>query len=162
MWPGATFIRIPSSRSDWKHAFSEHLARLDPTKIDWREFDADIDNALVHKAALIKPWISPREKGVVFFSFESQWLKLLKHVPLAEFARHYDIVVAPTWSPPHHLFTFAFPKAYPGPVFSLISNTKDLEYFPRFAPNYVMVPLFASSWVNPDCFQPLPAGAKGH
>jgi glycosyltransferase involved in cell wall biosynthesis len=68
--------------------------------------------------------------------------------------------VAPTWSPPHHLFAFAFPKAYPGPVFSLISNTKDLEYFPRFAPNYIMVPLFASSWVNPDCFQPLPAEQK--
>ncbi len=138
----------------------ERLALLDPAKIDWREFDPDIDNPLVGKAALVKPWISPREKGVVFFSFEKQWLKILRHVQVEAFAQHYDIVVAPTWSPPHHLFTFVFPKAFPGPVFSLISNIKDLEHFPRFAPNYVMVPLFASSWVNPEYFQPIPTEQK--
>ena len=112
------------------------------------------------KAAVIKPWVSPQEKGVVFFSFEDQWLKLLRYAPLHAFAERYDVVVAPTWSPPHHLVNFVFPKAFAGPVFCLISNWKDLEHFPRFAANYVMVPLFASSWVNPVFYKPVPFDQK--
>ncbi len=112
------------------------------------------------KAALIKPWISPREKGVVFFSFEYQWLKILRHTDVRAFAERYTVVTAPTWSPPHHLVCFLFPKAFPGPVFSLISNEQDLEIFPRFAPNYVMVPLFASSWVNPAYYNVVPPEKK--
>jgi glycosyltransferase involved in cell wall biosynthesis len=138
----------------------ERLRLLDPGRVDWREFDAKVDDPRAGKAALIKPWISPREKGVVFFSFEEQWLKILRHANVAAFAERYHVVVAPTWSPPHHLVNFVFPKAFPGPVFSLISNWKDLDHFPRFAANYVMVPLFASSWVNPTYYTPAPPDQK--
>ncbi len=138
----------------------ERLALLDWSNIDWAEFDTSNSGSKVGKAAVIKPWVSPQEKGVVFFSFEDQWLKLLRYAPLHAFAERYDVVVAPTWSPPHHLVNFVFPKAFAGPVFCLISNWKDLEHFPRFAANYVMVPLFASSWVNPVFYKPVPFDQK--
>jgi glycosyltransferase involved in cell wall biosynthesis len=35
-----------------------------------------------------------------------------------------------------------------------------LQILPRLAANYVVVPLFASSWVNPDYFQPVPLEKK--
>lgn len=138
----------------------QRLRLLDPAKVDWRAFDPGVEDRRVGKAAVIKPCVGPREKGVVFFSFEDQWLKLLRHADLRTFAERYHVVVAPTWSPPHHLVNFVFPKAFPGPVFSLISNRKDLEHFPRFAPNYVMVPLFASSWVNPPFYKQVPLAEK--
>lgn len=138
----------------------ERLRHLDPAQVDWREFDRQVDIPRTRKAAVIKPWISPREKGVVFFSFEECWLKLLRHSDVTRFAERYTVVVAPTWSPPHHIVNFVFPKAFPGPVFSLISNYKDLDIFPRFAPNYVLVPLFASSWVNPDYYKPRPTSDR--
>jgi glycosyltransferase involved in cell wall biosynthesis len=138
----------------------EHLHLLDPARVDWSAFDTGALDPRVGKAAVIKPWLGPREKGVVFFSFEDQWLKILPQARAAAFAERYDIVVAPTWSPPHHLVNFLFPKAYPGPVFSLISNWQDLEHFPRFAANYIMVPLFASSWVNPRYYQAVPPEQK--
>jgi len=131
----------------------QRLLLLAPENIEWNEFVPGVDNPRVGKAAVIKPWLGPREKGVVFFSFEDQWLKILRHANVHAFAERYDVVVAPTWSPPHHLVNFVFPKAYPSPIFSLISNWDDLRHFPRFSSKYVMVPLFASSWVNPSFYK---------
>jgi glycosyltransferase involved in cell wall biosynthesis len=154
--------RAPSPALQLKieERIQSRLRLLDPARVDWTEFDPRIGEPGVGKAAVLKPWLSPREKGVVFFSFEEQWLKILRHADVKAFADRYDAVVAPTWSPPHHIVNFLFPKAFPGPVFCLISNWQDLEIFPRFAANYVMVPLFASSWVHPVFYQPVPAGQK--
>lgn len=143
----------PELQARIEERIHERLRLLDPSKVDWREFDRGVEDPRAGKAAVLKPYVGPREKGVVFFSFEDQWLKLLRHTNLHAFAQRYTVVVSPTWSPPHHLVNFLFPKAFPGPVFSLLSNRKDLEHFPRFAPNYVMVPLFASSWVNPPFYK---------
>jgi glycosyltransferase involved in cell wall biosynthesis len=79
---------------------------------------------------------------------------------LKEFAESYTLVISPTWSPPHSLVNCLFPLAYPGPIFCLISNTRDLHIFPRLSKRYVVLPLFASSWVNPDLYKPLPFEKK--
>src|SRR4051812_21780032 len=50
-----------------EQAIDARLRLLDPARMDWREFDPGASNPLVSKAAVIKPWVSPREKGVVFF-----------------------------------------------------------------------------------------------
>src|SRR5262249_53194221 len=39
---------------------------------------------------------------------------------------------------------------------SLISNIEDIKTLPRLSRNHVVVPLYASSWTNPDLFHPLP------
>ena len=36
------------------------------------------------------------ERGLVFISFENQWVKLLRHVELRDFAERYDLVIAPS------------------------------------------------------------------
>lgn len=139
-----------------EHRIQQRLRNLDVAQVDWTEFVPAIDRPHIGKAVVIKPWVSDREKGVIFISFEDQWAKLLAHGDLREFARRYTLVVSPTWSPAHCLVNYLFPLAFPGPIFSLISNHQDLEIIPRFAPSYVMVPLFASSWVNPAYYQPVP------
>jgi hypothetical protein len=134
---------------------SDCLRRADFSKLDWRKFEPAVADRTIPKAVILKPWISEREKGVVFVSFEYQWVRLLQHCDVNEFARRYLLVVSPTWSPPHGLINHVFPAVYPGPIFCLISNRNDLEIFPRLSPKYVMVPLFASSWVNPGLYEPL-------
>lgn len=109
----------------------------------------------VNKAAILKlPSID--EKGVVFVSFESQWEKLLALGPkrLAAFASEYDLVVAPTWSPPHSVTNLVFPRLFPGALPCTISNLLDLQIFPRLHSSYLPVELFASSWVHPELYQP--------
>jgi glycosyltransferase involved in cell wall biosynthesis len=134
----------------------ERIALLDLAKLDWGELVPKSEGRHISRAAILKPPVSEREKGVVFISFEEEWTKLIRYGDLRAFAERWLLVISPTWCPPHCLSTTAFAHAYPGPIFSLISNTRDLEILPRLAPNYVPVPLFASSWVNPEFYQPLP------
>jgi glycosyltransferase involved in cell wall biosynthesis len=138
----------------------EYIEPLDLSKVDWREFVPGIESRRIEKAVVLKPRIGPMEKGVVFVSFEDQWARLLWNCNLKGFAESYTLVLSPTWSPPHSLINYLFPAAYPGPIFCLISNTKDLNILPRLSKRYVMVPLFASSWVNPDLYKPLPFEKK--
>lgn len=133
----------------------QRVKLLDGRRIDWREFAPEVDERRIGKAVLLKPYLGPREKGVLFVSFEEEWTRLIHHCDLAAFAERYELIVSPTWSPPHCLATTAFAHAWPGPLFSLISNVRDLEILPRLAPNYVPLPLFASSWVNPEFYHPL-------
>lgn len=131
------------------------LAQLNEANLDWTEFIRDIEKPWMVKAALLKPSLGPREKGVLFVSFEGQWAKLLRHGDIQDFARRYTLVVSPS-SSPHHLVNYAFAAAYPGPIFSLLSNPEDLVEVPRGFDNIHMVPLFASHWVNPALFQQPP------
>jgi hypothetical protein len=41
---------------------------------------------------------------------------------------------------------------HPGPIFSTISNTEDIETLPSISPKFVPGPLYASSWINPEWF----------
>jgi glycosyltransferase involved in cell wall biosynthesis len=134
----------------------EQVRQLDPGRIDWREFVAEFDDPRVNKSVILKPYVSPREKGVLFVAFEEKWIKLLKPANYRELGERYAVVLSPSFSPPHVLSTYAFPAIFPGPVFTLISHPKDLDYFARMSPNLIAVPLYASSWVNPELFQPLP------
>jgi glycosyltransferase involved in cell wall biosynthesis len=137
-----------------ERTINERVTRLRGQPMDWTNFDAHATQRRLEKAVLLKPRVSERERGVLYISFEYQWLRLLSLPNLAEFAREYTLVLAPSWSPPHSLINCLFPVYYPEPVFCQISHQRDLEYFPRLSPRYRMVPLLASNWVNPDWFQP--------
>jgi glycosyltransferase involved in cell wall biosynthesis len=131
------------------------VARLDGRSLDWNEFVPDFDDGKILKGAVLKPYLGPSEKGVVFIAFENQWIKLLNLADLDEFARRYTVVIGPSGSP-HNRINYVFPAVFPDPVFTLISNPGDRALLPRVSPRFVVVPLYASSWVNPDRFTPLP------
>lgn len=115
----------------------------------------------IQKAVILKPYDErTQERGVVFVSFEYQWARLLDARNMKEFARRYQLVVSPTWTPPHSPFNVLFPRIWPEPVYCLISNKTDLETFPRICENYRMVDLFASSWVDPSLFHPKSRGER--
>jgi glycosyltransferase involved in cell wall biosynthesis len=128
---------------------------LNPADLDWTEYLPNLADRRMARAAILKPWVDEREKGVVFISYEGEWIRLFHHCDVRQFARRYTLVIAPS-SSPHNLINYVFPAAYPDPIFTLISNRKDLEVLPRVSPKYVAVPLYASSWVNPEVFQPRP------
>ncbi|MBL9117178.1 MAG: glycosyltransferase [Verrucomicrobiaceae bacterium] len=139
------------------------LARLDLSSADelWSWYPTQSSIVEVKKTAILKP-ATNSEQGVVFISFESQWEKLLQlgSERLAEFVRRYQLVVAPTWSPPHSVTNVVFPRLFPGLLPCTISNLLDLEVFPRLHPSYKPVQLFASSWVNPELYRPKPRAER--
>lgn len=137
--------------------------RLDalPSRVPWSWQPAPETQVEVNKSAILKPW-SADEKGVIFISFESQWEKLLRlgDTRLATFAAEYELVVAPTWSPPHSVTNLVFPRLFPGSLPCTISHITDLAVLPRLHPAYRPVQLFASSWVNPALYQPQPQAER--
>jgi glycosyltransferase involved in cell wall biosynthesis len=156
----ARFAPNPEAMQRAEKMILECIRPLDLTKVDWREAVPNVERRRMGKAVVLKPRIGPMEKGVVLVSFEDQWARLLWNCNLDEFSDSYTLVLSPSWSPPHSLINCLFPTAYPGQIFCLISNTKDLQIFPHLSKRYVMVPLFASSWVNPDLYKPLPFEKK--
>lgn len=133
--------------------------RLDqvPEEVLWSWMPASKAEVTIHKTAILKP-ASEDEKGVLFISFESQWEKLtsLGKERLSRLAEEYELVVAPTWSPPHMVTNFVFPRLFPGWLHCTISNLRDLVIFPRLSAKYKPIRLFASSWVDPDLYQVRP------
>jgi hypothetical protein len=136
--------------------------RLDAGGLDWTEFMPGFDDPRLTKAAILKPYVGPRERGVLFVSFETQWIRLLRPANYLELAERYAVVVAPSSSPPHILFTYAFPVLFPGPVFTLLSHPDDARTFPRMSSRLAVVPLYASSWVNPALFEPIPKPRRSY
>lgn len=135
-------------------AIDELVKKLGNQPINWSEFEAEFNSFRIEKGVLLKPCLGPKERGVIYISFEYQWIRLLNLPDLADFARDYTLVLAPAWCPPHSLLNCLFPTYYPEPVFCQISNQKDLDYFPQMSKNYRMIPLLASHWVDPDWFHP--------
>jgi len=135
------------------------VEQIDIKAVDWTEFVPDFRDGQIHKAAILKPYIAPHERGVVFISFESQWAKLLAMRDVREFADRYTVVISPS-SSPHNFINYVFPRAWPAPIFTLISNAHDLNVLPHVSDRFVVVPLYASHWVNPDLYEPTPRSAR--
>ncbi len=111
----------------------------------------------IQKGLILKPFLpDTQERGAIFISFEDQWARLLTLTSdqLLKFSKRYQLIVSPTWSPPHGLINCLFPRFYPDHIYCLISNEADLETIPRLSDKYRMVNLLASNWVKADAFAP--------
>jgi glycosyltransferase involved in cell wall biosynthesis len=122
--------------------------------VEWRDFVPDLAPQLKMSELIKAP--TDGEKGVLFLPFESEWVRLMVHADLEEVARRYHLVLAPSSSPPYNLINFVFPAAFGAPLFTLISNLRDIPALPRVSQHLIVVPLFAGSWVDPERFSPLP------
>jgi glycosyltransferase involved in cell wall biosynthesis len=132
------------------------LARsLQATKLeglDWDRFFPETKEPLIRNGIILKA-PADGERGVLLITFEDQWLRMLRHARLEALARDYELVLSPTWSPPHDLAIATVAALWPGErIFTLLSNFEDEEVYARFHPKLRPVPLLASSWVDPKVF----------
>lgn len=134
------------------------VRELDPSRVDWSSLVPKVEDARMPKAIVLKPRVSETERGVIFSAFETNTAKLFRHLDTAalrDFSSRYDLIVAPTASP-YTLVGYLVPCAWNRPVYSLISHPEEFDDIPKMSPNYRTIRLFASSWVNPRSFTPLP------
>lgn len=136
------------------------LGGLQLESIVWERHFPLANERAVKKAIVLKQPQPSGEKGVLFIAFEENWVRLLRFGNLDALRRDYDLVLSPTWSPPHDFAMLIAAKMWEGPLFTIASNFDDVSVFPRLAPNLHCVPLLASSWVNPDLFVPAPEAEK--
>jgi glycosyltransferase involved in cell wall biosynthesis len=152
----ATLTPSNGERLRIERLIREAVAGLNGQPIDWKAIYPETAKPWMFSAAILKPNVSEREKGVLLVSFEKQWTKLLCFGDAREIAARYTLIIGPSWTPPHGVGVTVFPERYPDPVFSTISHADDIAALPRLSRRIVPLPLLASNWVDPDDFAPLP------
>ena len=154
----ARLLNSPTRVLQTEQRILERVAKLDWTKVDWSEYVPKLGTPWVVRAAILKPYVGPREPGVVYIGFEIEWMRFLRSLTLAalkEFAERYTLIVAPS-SSPYNPINFIFPAAYGTPLYSLINHAEDADILRRVSPTYRVVPMYTSHWVNPAIYPPRP------
>jgi glycosyltransferase involved in cell wall biosynthesis len=96
------------------------------------------------------------ERGVLYSSFEYNWVRLVRHYDARRFFREYYLVGASSWSPGDVAAFGHISGLSPDPVFVGVSNKRDIEGY-RVAQGVIEpVPLMACDWVDPDFYVPKP------
>lgn len=126
--------------------------QLNVAQNDWDLISPDSAVDEVRTGIILKRPEAGGEKGVLFISFEYQWSRLFRFADIGRLARDYQLVVAPSWSPPYDLPFEVAAKLWPGSLFTLMSNFEDFDTFGRLASNVRPIRLLASNWVHPALF----------
>jgi glycosyltransferase involved in cell wall biosynthesis len=96
------------------------------------------------------------EKGVLYCSFEYNWMRLVAHHDAAAILSDYYLVGASSWSPTDYAVLAAFAGLSQDPIFIGVSNFVDVDRLALMRPVVEPLPILASDWVDPDCYAPKP------
>jgi glycosyltransferase involved in cell wall biosynthesis len=94
------------------------------------------------------------EKGVLYSSFEYNWMRLVAHYDAAAVLRDYYLVGATSGARNDYASMTAFAGLSPDPLFICVSNLADLQPLRILRPVVEPLPIMAGDWINPDHFTP--------
>ncbi len=135
---------------------AERAAIWRDKKIGWSRYSSQLASDKLTKSLILKAPGANGEKGVLYVSFEYNWLRLVQYFDLRRLLDEYFLVGASSWSPPDFPAHWALAYVGPDPVFMQISNSSDMELYARFDLNIRPIPIMASDWINPDFYEPRP------
>ena len=124
----------------------------------WREYD--LDQRQLTTSLLLKGPGPGGEKGVLYSSFEYNWLRLLAHHDAKRFLADYFLVGASSWSPPDYAVMLGMAGLSSDPVFVGVSNPADLAAYRVAEPTIQALPIMACDWINPDFYRPQAAADR--
>lgn len=100
------------------------------------------------------------QPGVMMVWFEYDLLTLLSAPQLSELLARYRIVFCGSWSPPYYPALWSIPKENRPAFLAGLSHPDDAPRLRSLGLDLEILPLYMSSWQNPDDFHPLPASAR--
>lgn len=115
---------------------------------------ADISDRQLTASLVLKTPGADGEKGVLYSSFEYNWMRIVRSPRAKEFFADWYLVGASSWSPPDYASFFHLAGLSDDPVFIGISNLADLESYRVAAPVIEPLPLMACDWINPSFYEP--------
>jgi len=152
--PGFLREQLESQLSLWLEPPRADIWRRE--KIGWDRLRDRLANRALDKSLVLKSPGANGEKGVVYLSFEYNWLRLVAHYELPKLLEEYLLVIASSSSPPDFTSHWALAHIGPDPVFLQISNLSDQKRHERLPHNIRPVPIMASDWINPVFYRPRP------
>lgn len=150
----APWLSDPDKRCAWRES-----------QIGWKRYYGEAanvanisdDSALTTSLVLKAPGLAG-EKGVLYSSFEFNWLRLLANHDARALLRDYLLVGASSWSPGDHAVMASMQGLSDDPMFVGISNLADVDHYRLWSPGggTVPLPITAADWTDPASFQPRP------
>jgi glycosyltransferase involved in cell wall biosynthesis len=138
-------------------------AALRAGRVGWgryEERDFDMRTPELATSLVLKEPGPGGEKGVLYCSFEYNWMRLLAHHDARRVLADYFLVGASSWSPTDYVGLANFAGLSRDPLFIGVSNRADVERYRLLAPVVEPVPLLASDWTHPDYYRPRPAAER--
>lgn len=125
-------------------------------KIGWDRYPVELAREAIPKSLILKSPVGEHEKGLLYISFECNFLNLLQRCDWKSLLHRYFVIVASSWSPPDYNTFFALAAAgRHGQLFVGISHDNDFERYSALEPFVEPVPLLASDWVNGGFYRPV-------
>jgi len=135
-----------SGRIGWSHAFED--------------FGEGGKSRAIATSLVLKAPAEGGEKGVLYSSFEYNWLKLVANHDIRAILREYYLVGATSWSPADYAVFGNLAGLSDDPIFMGISNIADTEAYRVMSPAIEPVPLMACDWTNPAFYAPKPRSER--
>lgn len=127
-------------------------------RIGWHRYYGNFGNITSERALknslLLKEPGPNGEKGVLYSSFEYNWMKIIVNHDARSLFRDYYLVGASSWSPSDYAVFSNLSGLSEDPAFIGVSNLLDIAQYNVFAPNIYPLPIMACDWCDPDFFQP--------
>lgn len=143
----------------------QHKSRYSELEVGWHSYGNSLTRTnkgtstrITTSVVLREP--TTRDKGVLYISFEYNWLRLVAHERLSRVMQHFYVVGASSWSPTDFSCLANLSGASEDPFFVGISNQADLAAYRAAAPVIVPVSQLASDWVDPAEFTPRPVSDR--
>ncbi len=144
--------RLEAQLSPWLSPASVHIWR--DQRIGWKRREQSANTTLGKGLILKSP--TPGEKGVLYLSFEYNWLRLISQCDVPKLLQNYFLVIASSSSPPDFPAHWALSHIGPDPIFLQISNLGDAKIYPWQNHKITPLPIMASDWVHPGFYEPRP------
>ena len=129
-------------------------------RVGWSPYEYVRADAELPTSLVLKEPRSGGEKGVLYVSFEYNWMRLLAHHDAKRLLAEYFLVGASSWSPTDFAVFGNFAGLSDDPVFMGISNYADVPVYRAFRPVVEPVPILASDWINPAYYDPKPPAGR--
>ncbi len=129
-------------------------------QIGWKKKVGPLEHFSISKGIVLKPYVSPQERGVILISFEYNWLPLLQLPQLEELLRRYALIGAPSWSPPPFPTIWSMAGLPNSAIFMMQSNFREADWYAKLPTNVATLPLLISHWIDPENYDPKPAAER--
>ena len=136
----------------WSEGAGAHVWRQ--RQLGWTRYSRELETRKLTTSLLLKGPGPDGEKGVLYSSFEYNWLRLLAHHDARRFLADYFLVGASSWSPPDYGVMLSFAGVSRDPVFLGVSNAVDMAAYGIVGSAVRPLPLMACDWINPEFYVP--------
>jgi glycosyltransferase involved in cell wall biosynthesis len=115
------------------------------------------------RSIVLKAPKSPDEKGILLFTFEYNWVRLLLGAgdeQIRWLHENYHFVFSSSSSPTNYGVLALALARLPGTLFVQLCNLDETERLRRFSPRLHPLPMMPCDWLNPDFYAPKPMAER--